>query len=77
VQKPERQPLSDSGTSFVTTDANHIAQRSRETGARHAFGIPGGEVPTVMDALAPAGIAFQLVEHEAARGFMADAVERR
>jgi len=58
----------------VTTVADHIAQRIRETGARHAFGIPGGEVLTVMDALARAGIAFHLVKHETAGGFMADAV---
>src|SRR5687768_11027253 len=64
----------DRGASFVTTVADHIAQRIRETGARHAFGIPGGEVLTVMDALARAGIAFHLVKHETAGGFMADAV---
>jgi len=58
----------------VTTVADHIAQRIRETGARHAFGIPGGEALTVMDALARAGIAFHLVKHETAGGFMADAV---
>ena len=58
----------------MTTVADHIAQRIRETGARHAFGIPGGEVLTVMDALARAGIAFHLVKHETAGGFMADAV---
>src|SRR2546425_521813 len=42
--------------------------------ARHAFGIPGGEVLAVMDALARAGIAFHLVKHETPGGFMADAV---
>ena len=52
----------------MTTVADHIAQRCRETGARHAFGIRRGEAPTVMDALARAGIAFHLVEHERARG---------
>ncbi len=58
----------------MTTVADHIAQRIREAGARHAFGIPGGEVLAVMDALDRAGITFHLVKHETAGGFMADAV---
>jgi len=58
----------------VTTVADHIAGRLRDAGARHAFGIPGGEVLAVMDALHRAGIAFHLVKHETAGGFMADAV---
>lgn len=58
----------------MTTVADHIAQRLHAAGARHAFGIPGGEVLAVMDALARAGIAFHLVKHETAGGFMADAV---
>jgi acetolactate synthase-1/2/3 large subunit len=58
----------------VTTIADHIARRIRDTGARHAFGIPGGEVLALMDALDRAGIAFHLVKHETAGGFMADAV---
>jgi acetolactate synthase-1/2/3 large subunit len=56
--------------------AEHIAARLREAGVRHAFGIPGGEVLTLMDALDRAGIAFHLVKHETAGGFMADAVAR-
>ena len=58
----------------MTTVADHIARRLHAAGARHAFGIPGGEVLAVMDALARAGIAFHLVKHETAGGFMADAV---
>jgi acetolactate synthase-1/2/3 large subunit len=58
----------------VSTIADHIACRIHEAGARHAFGIPGGEVLAVMDALDRAGIAFHLVKHETAGGFMADAV---
>jgi acetolactate synthase-1/2/3 large subunit len=58
----------------VATVADHIARRLHEAGARHAFGIPGGEVLAVMDALARAGIQFHLVKHETAGGFMADAV---
>jgi acetolactate synthase-1/2/3 large subunit len=58
----------------VPTIAEHVARRVHEAGARHAFGIPGGEVLTVMDALDRAGIGFHLVKHETAGGFMADAV---
>jgi acetolactate synthase-1/2/3 large subunit len=56
------------------TVADHLAGRLREAGVRHAFGIPGGEVLAVMDALDRAGIRFHLVKHETPGGFMADAV---
>lgn len=58
----------------MATVAEHIAGRLYERGVRHAFGIPGGEVLAVMDALRRVGIAFHLVKHETAGGFMADAV---
>lgn len=58
----------------MPTVAEHIAHRLREAGVRHAFGIPGGEVLHLMDALDRAAIAFHLVKHETAGGFMADAV---
>jgi len=54
--------------------ADYIAHRLQQAGVRHAFGIPGGEVLAVMDALDRAGITFHLVKHETAGGFMADAV---
>ena len=57
-----------------STVADHIARRLREAGASHAFGIPGGEVLAVIDALDRAGIQFHLVKHESAGGFMADAI---
>lgn len=60
----------------VRTVAGYLAQRIHETGARHAFGIPGGEILSVMDALDQVGIRFHLVKHETAGGFMADAVSR-
>src|SRR2546425_749091 len=50
------------------------ARRGQGAGGRHAFGLPGGEVLAVRDALARAGIAFHLVKHETPGGFMADAV---
>lgn len=52
--------------------ADVIAQKLYAAGCRHAFGIPGGEVLTIMDALVRAGIRFTLTKHENAAGFMAD-----
>ncbi len=54
--------------------ADLVARRLYEAGCRHAFGMPGGEVLTLVDALEKAGIAFHLVKHENAGGFMAEAV---
>ena len=51
-----------------------LAQRLFEAGCRHAFGMPGGEVLTLIDALQRAGIAFHLARHENAAGFMAEGV---
>lgn len=58
----------------MSSVADYLARRLYEAGVRHAFGIPGGEVLAVMDALDRAGIEFHLVKHETAGGFMADAV---
>ena len=55
-----------------TTAADAIARRLYEAGCRHAFGIPGSEVLTMMNALRAAGIAFHLAKHENAAGFMAE-----
>lgn len=57
--------------------ADVLAQRLHEAGCRHAFGMPGGEVLTLVDALEQAGITFTLVKHENAAGFMAEAVWHR
>jgi acetolactate synthase-1/2/3 large subunit len=56
------------------TGADFIAGRLAAAGARHAFGIPGGEVLALMGAFETAGIAFHLVKHENAGGFMAEGV---
>jgi acetolactate synthase-1/2/3 large subunit len=56
----------------VPTTADLIARRLHEAGCRHAFGIPGGEVLTMMHALQDVGIAFALARHENAAGFMAE-----
>jgi len=52
--------------------ADVIARRLHAGGVRHAFGIPGGEVLTLIDALERAGIRFHLAKHENAAGFMAE-----
>ncbi|MEH6741708.1 MAG: thiamine pyrophosphate-binding protein, partial [Sulfitobacter sp.] len=53
--------------------ADAIARRLYAAGCRHAFGMPGGEVLTIVDALEAAGITFVLCKHENAAGFMAEA----
>lgn len=52
--------------------ADILARRLHDAGCRRAFGMPGGEVLTLVDALERAGIAFVLVKHENAGGFMAE-----
>lgn len=54
--------------------ADILAQRLYAAGCRHAFGMPGGEVLTLIDALEKAGITFILAKHENAAGFMAEGV---
>ena len=56
----------------MATAAQLVARRLYEAGCRHAFGIPGGEVLTVMEALTAAGLEFVLVKHENSGGFMAE-----
>ena len=53
--------------------ADAIARRLFDAGCRHAFGMPGGEVLTIVDALEAADITFILCKHENAAGFMAEA----
>ncbi|MBO9398708.1 thiamine pyrophosphate-binding protein [Shimia sp. R9_2] len=57
--------------------ADVIAKRLYEQGCRWAFGMPGGEVLTLLDALDKAGIEFVLCRHENAAGFMAEATYHR
>ncbi len=54
--------------------ADALAKRLYDAGCRTAFGMPGGEVLTIIDALERAGIHFVLVKHENAGGFMAEGV---
>ncbi len=57
--------------------ADLVAQRLYDAGCRYAFGMPGGEVLTLVDALEKAGIRFVLAKHENAAGFMAEGVHHR
>lgn len=52
--------------------ADVIAEALAGAGATHAFGIPGGEVLALVEALGRAGIEFVLTRHENAAGFMAE-----
>ncbi|MEX0286330.1 MAG: thiamine pyrophosphate-binding protein, partial [Paracoccaceae bacterium] len=54
--------------------ADKLARRLYAAGCRYAFGMPGGEVLTIVDALERAGIRFVLAKHENAAGFMAEGV---
>lgn len=56
----------------LVTGADLLAGGLAAAGATHAFGIPGGEVLALVDALGRAGIRFALARHENAAGFMAE-----
>lgn len=51
--------------------ADTVAATLHRHGIRLAFGMPGGEVVTLVDALERAGIAFHLARHETAAALMA------
>ncbi len=57
--------------------ADLLAEQLYKAGCRHAFGMPGGEVLTIIDALRKAGIEFTLVKHENSAGFMAEGAYHR
>ena len=57
--------------------ADALARRLYDAGCRFAFGMPGGEVLTLVDALEAAGITFILAKHENAAAFMAEGVHHR
>jgi len=56
----------------MTTVAQIIAEKLHEAGCRHAFGMPGGEVLLVMQALDEVGIEFSLCKHENNAGYLAE-----
>jgi acetolactate synthase I/II/III large subunit len=51
--------------------ADAIARTLAAHGITHAFGMPGGEVVTLVDALGAAGITFVLARHETPAAIMA------
>ncbi|MDW3224751.1 MAG: thiamine pyrophosphate-binding protein [Paracoccaceae bacterium] len=57
--------------------ADAVARRLYAEGCRFAFGMPGGEVLTLVDALEDAGIEFILAKHENAAAFMAEGAYHR
>ena len=57
--------------------ADLIARRLAGAGCRYAFGIPGGEVLAIVDALDRAGIRVVLARHENCAGFMGEGVHHR
>ena len=61
----------------LPSSADLIARRLAAAGCRYAFGIPGGEVLTIMDALERAGIGVVLAKHENCAGFMGEGVHHR
>lgn len=54
------------------TNAQIIARHLAAMGCKYAFGMPGGEVLVLLDALTEAGIEFILCKHENAAGYMAE-----
>jgi acetolactate synthase I/II/III large subunit len=56
---------------MMTRVADTVARYLAAAGVRHAFGIPGGEVLTLIDALEIAGIDFILARHETPAAIMA------
>ncbi|MEP2654634.1 MAG: thiamine pyrophosphate-binding protein [Sedimentitalea sp.] len=64
-------------TSSMIRAADALARRLYDEGCRYAFGMPGGEVLTLVDALEDAGIRFVLAKHENAAAFMAEGAYHR
>ncbi|WP_298920757.1 thiamine pyrophosphate-binding protein [uncultured Roseobacter sp.] len=64
-------------TATTIRAADALARRLYAEGCRYAFGMPGGEVLTLVDALEDAGIRFVLAKHENAAAFMAEGAYHR
>jgi acetolactate synthase I/II/III large subunit len=63
----------NSMSKIVATErvADILARTLHAHHVRHAFGVPGGEVVTLIDALEAAGIVFHLARHETSAAIMA------
>ena len=57
---------------LATTNAEVIASRLNQAGIEYAFGLPGGEIVVLIDALRKAGLRVYLTGHEASAAFMAE-----
>ncbi len=71
------------GPTATTASKNPMKHRVADVLARRlalhtrlAFGVPGGEILTFLDALDRAGVRFVLTRHEASAGFAARAAQR-
>ena len=58
--------------SAPVTGAQIIAKKLAAIGCEASFGIPGGEVLAIMQALDEEGVRFHLTKHENVAGFMAE-----
>lgn len=56
----------------MPTNAEVIARILAAEGVQYVFGLPGGEVVVLIDAIRRAGMSFILTGHEASAAFMAD-----
>ncbi len=61
---------------IMITVAETIAQSLYNAGVRIVFGMPGGEVVAVLEAVRRLGIRFELMHHEESAVFAADAYAR-
>ncbi len=61
----------DPRPSETLTVAGTLARLLKAAGITHAFGLPGGEITPVLEALRAEGIRFVLTHHETAAAFMA------
>ncbi len=62
---------------MTLSTADVIARRLYAAGCRYAFGIPGGEVLVLIEALERAGIRMVLTKHENCAGFMGEGVHHK
>lgn len=68
----ERSSPAAEATPPMTRIADEIARTLHDSGARRAWGVVGGEVLTLVDALSAAGVPYRSARHENAAGFAAE-----
>src|SRR5215211_1162038 len=67
----DTKPTTEGRMADSQTVAEAVADELARAGVDRVFGLPGGEVLFLMDALRRRGVAFELCRHEANAGFMA------